>query len=444
VGNSHAAKTKICPKNAQWRKPMAAVKTVHQGDNLQQAIDGASPGDTFILDAGAEFGSAAPLLLPALPGNCAPVTIQSSAVGSQSTFPGGLQFPSDGVRVGPEDAPIMPKILSAGSGSAALQTSPGAHHFIFVGVEFKSRSESDAINTLINLGDAVSQTTLDQVPHHLVLDRCLIRAWPNQELKRGIGLNSAATDIVNCHVSGFKSTGQDSQAIAGWNGPGPFRILNCYLEGAGENVLFGGSATLIHGLIPSDIEIRNNLFSKPLTWNPKHPTYAGKQWAIKNLFELKNAQRVTITDNRFENCWVAAQQGYAILLTPRGDQSGGPWVTVADVEFARNVVANAAQGISMLGSDDSSPSDSLRNIAIRYMFFDDVATRNALWGDADGPPRLLSLSPGNSGGANGLTIEHNIATGGAVILFAEGQHTGLVFTNNLVPNGGIWDSSQRL
>jgi hypothetical protein len=200
-------------------------------------------------------------------------------------------------------------------------------------------------------------------------------------------------------------------------------------------VLFGGSATLIHGLIPSDIEIRNNLFSKPLTWNPKHPTYAGKQWAIKNLFELKNAQRVTITDNRFENCWVAAQQGYAILLTPRGDQSGGPWVTVANVEFVRNVVSNAAQGISMLGSDDSSQSQVLQNIVIRYTLFDDVATRNTLWGDADGPPRLLSLSPGMSGSANGLTIDHNIATGGAVLLFAEGQHTGLVFTNNLLPNG---------
>ena len=40
-----------------------------------------------------------------------------------------------------------------------------------------------------------------------------------------------------CVPSDIKAVGQDSQAIAGWNGPGPFIIDNNYLEGAGENIL---------------------------------------------------------------------------------------------------------------------------------------------------------------------------------------------------------------
>jgi hypothetical protein len=58
----------------------------------------------------------------------------------------------------------------------------------------------------------------------------------------------------------------DSQAIAGYNGAGPFRIINNYLEGAGENVLFGGSDPAVTNLVPSNIQIRQNLLTKPLAW----------------------------------------------------------------------------------------------------------------------------------------------------------------------------------
>ena len=39
----------------------------------------------------------------------------------------------------------------------------------------------------------------------------------------------------------FNDVGFDSQAINGWTGPGPLLIENNYLEGAGENVIFGGA-----------------------------------------------------------------------------------------------------------------------------------------------------------------------------------------------------------
>jgi hypothetical protein len=62
----------------------------------------------------------------------------------------------------------------------------------------------------------------------------------------------------------MKYVGEDAQALVGTNGPGPFTIINNYLEGSTENVLFGGAAPMIPNIIPSDIEFRYNHVAKPL------------------------------------------------------------------------------------------------------------------------------------------------------------------------------------
>ena len=99
---------------------------------------------------------------------------------------------------------------------------------------------------------------------------------------------------------------QDTQAICGWNGPGPVPIENNYLEAAGENIMFGGTRPGIPNLVPSDITIRRNQLSKPLAW-------MAQAWTVKNLLEFKNAQNVLVEGNTIENNWAAGQQGYAIV-----------------------------------------------------------------------------------------------------------------------------------
>ena len=66
------------------------------------------------------------------------------------------------------------------------------------------------------------------------------------------------------------------------------------LEGAGENFMLGGADPAIPNLVPSDIEFRRNHCFKPLTWRIGDPSYAGTRWSVKNLFELKNAQRALV------------------------------------------------------------------------------------------------------------------------------------------------------
>ena len=122
-----------------------------------------------------------------------------------------------------------------------MLTAPGAHHWRLMLIEVVGNGMGD----LITLGDG-DQTSLTRVPHDLVLDRVYIHGDAAAGQKRGIALNSASTTITGSYISDIKAVGQDSQAICGWNGPGPFTITNNYLEAAGENMLFGGADPCDH------------------------------------------------------------------------------------------------------------------------------------------------------------------------------------------------------
>jgi hypothetical protein len=176
-------------------------------------------------------------------------------------------------------------------------------------------------------------------------------------------LNSASSAVIDSHVSEAHVVGHDSQAILGFNGPGPFKIVNNYLEGAGENIMFGGGDPSIPGLVPSDIEIRHNHLFKPLRWRRGDPDFVGIQWTVKNLLELKNAQRVLIEGNLLENVWPESQGGAALVLTPRNG-GAAPWSVVQDVSFRNNVARNAMAAFGGQSIDNGRPSQPMRRIAI--------------------------------------------------------------------------------
>jgi hypothetical protein len=209
------------------------------------------------------------------------------------------------------------------------------------------------------------------------------------------------------------------QAICGWNGPGPFTITNNYLEGATENVLFGGSDPAISGLVPSDITITGNTIAKPEAWKQE-------RWQVKNLLELKNARRVVIRDNVLEYNWAAAQTGFAILFTVRNQDGACPWCEVSDVVFENNVVRHSGGAVQILGSDYTHPSRQTHGITIRSNIFGDID--NQKWG---GGGYAFSMTDG----PKDLTIDRNtiMQEHGAGFLQVEGPPVqGFVFTNNIV------------
>ncbi len=405
---------------------------VPAGGDLQKYIDNASSGDELVLPAGVSFPG--PIVLRNKSGNSLPAQAGGWIIIRSS----GLDRMPAGTRISPGNERDMAKILAPGRNLPALKTEPGAHNYYLAGIEFAKSSPDAVAGTLVLLGSNDSgQTSLSAVPHDLVLDRVYVHGDDSSNLKRGVELNSARTAVKDSYISNIHAAGQDSQAIGGLNGPGPFFIQNNYLEAAGENILFGGDDPKIPDLVPADIEIRGNLLSKPLAWRlPDQVVRAGNgspHWTVKNLLELKNAERVVIAGNVLENSWADGQVGPALVLTPRNQGGNCAWCVVRDVAFERNIVRRAGEGVQIMGHDYVHPSRLTERILIRNNLFEDISSS---WG---GPGTMFLITSGTSEpGPNEVEISHNTGFGSGTVVdankYSSGKYipkSGFVFRDNI-------------
>jgi hypothetical protein len=159
------------------------------------------------------------------------------------------------------------------------------------------------------------------------------------------------------------------------------------------------------------------------------PPLNGDVWQVKNLFELKNARNVVIEYNIFENNWLAAQNGYAILFTPRNQDGKCTWCVVEDVTFQYNILRYTGGGINLAGYDWPNQSAQTNNIRIRHNLVYGVSRQQ--YGGA-GWFVLIGDEPRD------IVIDHNtVDHDGSAIVYAHGgtltapkQITGFQFTNN--------------
>ena len=392
--------------DTSYTPPAGRIIAVGAGGDLQAALNSAQPGDVIALQPGATFQGS--FTLPKKAG-AGWIVIRSAAPDDK--------LPPPGTRVTPAFAPVMAKIESPDS-NPAVQTAPGAHHYRLIGVELTTAPSVPLIYSIVAFGG--DQRSDADTPHDLILDRCYVHGHPTLASRRGVLLNSAASAVIDSHVSEIHASSQDSQAILGYNGPGPFKIANNFLEGAAENIMFGGADPAIRDLVPSDIEIRGNHLFKPLSWFPGKPGFVGVQWTIKNLLEFKNAQRVLVEGNLLEN-----NLGPALLLTPRNQNGTAPWSVVQDVLFQNNVVRNAGNGFVAQFTDNERPSQPTKRIAIV----------NNLWLGVT--QRFFNL--GSGPGFEDVVVDHNTAIpAGYSTYHVEGGPVAVLrfrFSNNLVGFG---------
>jgi hypothetical protein len=368
---------------------------------LQQAINAAQRGDELLLAAGATYTGN--FVLPAKAG-AGWITIRSNTT-----------LPAEGTRVNPTTAAGFAKIVSPNT-EPALSTGSNADYYRVMGVEIAAASTQTLNYGLVRIGSG-GTTDATQQSDHVILDRVYVHGHSTLDVSRCVELHGAHTAVVDSYLSECHGKGRDTQAILGYNGTGPHKIVNNYLEGAGENVMFGGADTRIQNNVPSDIEIRGNHFFKPLHWKGV--------WTVKNIFELKNARRVLVEGNVLENNWVDGQVGYGVLFTPRNQDGTNPWATVQDVTFRHNIVRNSANGLSILGQDDNNPSQVTSRIRIENNLFTHGATSIMVLGGAD------------------IQIVHNTLLGtGRAVLFDGPQVTGFVYRDNLSHHGeyGVFGS----
>ena len=402
----------------------AATITVPAGGDLQAAINAAQPGDRIILEANKDYFCTC--VLPVKSGTSF-ITIESSRYAEIPVRDFFSRQPA------PEVTQMMARVRPFHSTEPSFQTAPGAHHYKLLGLDLAPLD--GPATRIVQFGThGPTQDTLGEVPHNLVIDKSWIHAGPTQEVQRGVSLNSASTDITNSWITDCHGSGYDTQAIGGWNGPGPYKIVNNYLEGAGENVMFGGAEATVPDLVPTGIEFRQNYVAKPLSWYVNDPSYAGIHWTVKNLFELKNARNVLVEGNVFEGNWTDAQAGRAIALTPRPSDSGS-WAVVEDVVFQHNIVRNIGSGVNLLGADEPpAPTETrLRRVKVANNVF-----------EIDGP-RFSSNGAFATviNKTEDVTIEHNtVIQTGNIIVTDYAPNTRFIYRNNITRHNeyGIFGS----
>ncbi|PYR80694.1 MAG: hypothetical protein DMF86_00055 [Acidobacteria bacterium] len=162
------------------------------------------------------------------------------------------------------------------------------------------------------------------------------------------------------------------------------------------------------------------------------PTGQGTVWQVKNLFELKNARRVRVEYNVFENNWKEAQPGFAIVLTPRNQDGACTWCVVEDVDFTHNILRNTASGFNISGYDSPHVSQQTNGLRIRDNLV--YGVRQSLGGA--GWAVLIGEQPRD------VSFDHNTFDfDGTTLLYAYGGTAtspaaiaGFQYTNNASPH----------
>jgi hypothetical protein len=338
------------------------IISVSAGDDLQVALNSAQCGDTVSLQADATFTGN--FVLPAR--QCDDqswITVRSAAPDSS--------LPAEGTRMTPcyagvaslpgrpdfscsNPQRVIPKIISTNTISPITFAS-SANHYRLMALEITRDTGTGFITRLVTV-DPGHQAD------HMVVDRVWAHGTAQDDLRSAVGFSGFTyAAVIDSYLNDFHCTSvvgacTDSHAIAGGIGSfpgGPYKVVDNFIEAAGENIMFGGGPA---DITPADIEIRRNHMFKPMTWMKGQPGYVGgaggRPFVVKNLTELKNAQRVLFEGNILENSWGGfTQNGRTILLTPKnqieGNRATCPLCQVVDVTIRYSRISHAGGGLSI-------------------------------------------------------------------------------------------------
>ena len=342
--------------------------------DLAEAFEHAKCGDTLLLAAGASFE------LKDLPAKKCDdqhyVTVRTDTPDDK--------LPPEGTRISPAWAgvaslPGRPGYAQPAGGAAKLLAAvilrrpagvAAGDHVRFIGIEWTTPPEED-------IGRMITGERSD----HIIFDRNWFHPAEGKEVGHAIGMSEGAhmIAVINSYISGLTCiarTGKctDATGIGGGKGDeqiSTIKIYNNFIESAGENILFGGSAAT---QVPTDIEIRRNHLFRPMQWKEGEPGYApaasGQAFVVKNNLELKSAIRVLVEANLLENTWGGfSQTGYSILLTPKSQGGQCPICRVNDVTIRFNRIRNVA-GVLQIANAPASKTGGFAADGGRYSIHD--------------------------------------------------------------------------
>ena len=400
---------------------------------LQASLNAANCGDTLMLQPGLNYSGN--FVLPNK--NCDNnhwVIIRSATADSN--------LPPEGTRINPCYAGVtslpgrpafscptpgvMAKVSAVKSAAAFALASGAGYYRIGPGLEI-----TRPVGTGLNYG--LIEPSTQSPADHLVIDRDWIHGTTHDETTRGIFLSGITyVGIVDSYLNDFHciagiGTCSDAQAISGGTGQlvqGTWKIENNFIEASTENILFGG--VLNNSATPSDIVIRKNHLFKPLLWMPGQPGFTGgletatakcNGWdptgsigqcpfVVKNLFELKNAQRVLFEDNILEYTWPGfTQHGNAILMSGLNPPGAYSTVSLADITIRHNRIAHTTSGfvVANMGTN-GVPNLPVARVSSHDNIFDDLGPAYY-----NGDSSVTSNLPYQLNSCNGCTPLQNIS-----------------------------------
>ncbi len=263
---------------------------------------------------------------------------------------------------------FLPKIIgdSGSNYSVAILSMPsGMSHWRLIGLAITDLpGEPNISNGFVQMG----------MSDHVILDRSLV--YPEDDLtaapsaltqRVGVRMDGTFQAVVDSYIFNIHSgpTGSvDAFAVntgSGGSGGNAIKVVDNFMEASGEPFFTGGqSSGGPFSNIVSDIEIRRNHMFKPLSWKSDDPSYAGQLpcntsshpsgcYQVKNLFEMKVAERALIESNLLEHTWQGQsdQKGECMVFGPKNANNVFPTIAVRNITVRYNKCSWAQKAVQV-------------------------------------------------------------------------------------------------
>lgn len=345
--------------------------------NLQSYLDNAQPGDELRLPQGGVFTG--DFLLPKHAG--AGAATCSAWIVLRTNVADSLLGP-EGVRMTPTRAKALNLArIQNTDNQAAIGTAwgvPNVGCWRIDGVEVAPGPAGFDVNGLIRFGDPNNADSTKQA-HHLVVARSFVHGvvipanvTNNQQqgwlgsIRRCYSLQSRYNAVIDSWAEQCRGGNGDPQTVLMYAGTGPYVIRNNHLSGGAEVVMIGGATGGMVNAHPADIWIVGNFITREL---------ADTLTLVKNLFEIKNAERVYFVGNVTRLNWPNGQAGFGWLIKSVNQSSGACTRCHAqDITIAYNSLTMSGSGMNLAGIQEA-PAEPAARYTIYQNYIDTLGFR---------------------------------------------------------------------
>jgi len=364
--------------------PGGKIISVPAGGDLQSAIDAANPGDIVELQAGATYSGG--------------LTLKNKSNQSEKWIvirtSAHQNLPDEHTRINvSRDKNYLATI------TGAIRTEKYASYYRFIGIDFFAGSSMSMYMVFgINNGwdwNGLPDDHNASQPHHIIIDRSYLHGKIDEvSVIYFLVFNGKYLAIINSHMDNVWSN-NGSPGISGWNGSGPFKVVNNYLEIITISLIFGGEGSDQNPGMPSDFEIRRNYFYKRPEWKERSllrwgdPSYMNN----KTIVEFKVGQRILMDGNIMQNQWESSdQRGFLLNIAP--DKSDG----VKDLTFTNNL---------MITGNNAAIIQSDRKPSVRVKLANNLAVDIGKNHGGDGSALFIGHNKRGAERSRDIIIDHN-------------------------------------